>query len=227
MMSPMQFRQIADDVWHASVYPFNSVNVYLADGILFDAGVRGTTAKLLQALQPHSVGLHALTHVHPDHQGASRTVCERFGVELWCGAADADVMEQGDLVERMGVRNPLLKLLQRRWMGPPHPVARRLQAGDTVGSFEVIDVPGHSPGHVAYWRARDGVLILGDVLNHMNLLTGLPGLHEPPRMFTPDPAENRRSARKLAALKPNLLCFGHGPILRDTARFTAFVSALA
>lgn len=42
----------------------------------------------------------------------------------------------------------------------------------------------------------------------------------------PDPARNRQSARKLAALEPALVCFGHGPPLRDTQRFVEFVAAL-
>ncbi len=54
------------------------------------------------------------------------------------------------------------------------------------------------------------MLILGDVLNGMNLMTGIRGLHEPPDVFTPDPARNRESARRLAALRPQLACFGHG-----------------
>ena len=62
--------------------------------------------------------------------------------------------------------------------------------------------------------------------NGMNLLTGIPGLHEPPRIFTPDPARNRESARKLAALEPALVCFGHGPPLRNTKKFVDFVNAL-
>ena len=60
----------------------------------------------------------------------------------------------------------------------------------------------------------------------MNLLTMIPGLREPPGFFTPDPAENRRSARKLAALEPALVCFGHGPPVRDTKKFTDFVAGL-
>jgi glyoxylase-like metal-dependent hydrolase (beta-lactamase superfamily II) len=58
------------------------------------------------------------------------------------------------------------------------------------------------------------------------MLTGMPGLHEPPEMFTPDPARNRESMRRLAALEPALVCFGHGPPLRDAARLSAFVSTL-
>jgi glyoxylase-like metal-dependent hydrolase (beta-lactamase superfamily II) len=97
-----------------------------------------------------------------------------------------------------------------------------------VGGFRVIDVPGHSPGHVAYWRESDQVLILGDVLTNMNLFTTLPGLHEPPRFFTVDPAMNRRSARKILelGLEPSLVCFGHGPPLQDTEKFLAFLRRL-
>jgi hydroxyacylglutathione hydrolase len=64
------------------------------------------------------------------------------------------------------------------------------------------------------------------VLNNMNIWTGLPGLHEPKPYLTPDPAENRRSARRLAALEPRLTVFGHGPALRDTRRLVDFVQAL-
>jgi glyoxylase-like metal-dependent hydrolase (beta-lactamase superfamily II) len=61
----------------------------------------------------------------------------------------------------------------------------------------------------------------------MHPLLGIPQLREPPEFFTPDPAQNRESARKLAALEPALVCFGHGPPLRDTKKFTDFVAGLA
>ena len=51
----------------------------------------------------------------------------------------------------------------------------------------------------------------------MHLLTTVPGLRQPPPLFTVDPAENRRSERKLAALEPNHAGFGHGPVLRGDA----------
>jgi hydroxyacylglutathione hydrolase len=74
---------------------------------------------------------------------------------------------------------------------------------------------------------RDRALVLGDVLNNQDLRTGLPGLHEPPAAFTPDPARNRASVRRLAELEPALMCFGHGPPLRETRRFVGFVDGLA
>jgi glyoxylase-like metal-dependent hydrolase (beta-lactamase superfamily II) len=118
------------------------------------------------------------------------------------------------------------RLQTRFWTGPPHPVARALKERDEVAGFTVLEVPGHSRGHVAYWRESDRVLILGDVLNGMNVMTGIRGLHEPPAVFTPDPARNRRSARRLAALEPELVCFGHGPPLRDPQALQDFISQM-
>jgi glyoxylase-like metal-dependent hydrolase (beta-lactamase superfamily II) len=68
--------------------------------------------------------------------------------------------------------------------------------------------------------------VLGDVLLNQHPFTGVPGLREPADYFTPDPARNRESVRRLATLEPALVCFGHGAPLRDTRRFVEFVSAL-
>jgi glyoxylase-like metal-dependent hydrolase (beta-lactamase superfamily II) len=105
-------------------------------------------------------------------------------------------------------------------------VDRRLHEGDEIAGFAVLDVPGHSAGHVAFWREADGVLVLGDVLSNMDQVLLLPGLREPKPYLTPDPVENRRSAKKLAALEPRLVLFGHGAPVRDPRKFVDFVDAL-
>jgi hydroxyacylglutathione hydrolase len=89
----------------------------------------------------------------------------------------------------------------------------------------VLETAGHSDGHVAFWRESDRTLVLGDVFLNMHVVTTVPGLHEPPRIFTRDPQRNRDSARRLAALEPELALFGHGPPLRDPAALKAFVDA--
>jgi hydroxyacylglutathione hydrolase len=89
-----------------------------------------------------------------------------------------------------------------------------------------LTFPGHSAGHVAFWRESDGVLILGDVLNNMDVLTGRPGLRDPKAFLTPDPVENRRPARRLATLEPKLVLFGHGAPVNDTRKFVDFVDSL-
>jgi glyoxylase-like metal-dependent hydrolase (beta-lactamase superfamily II) len=59
------------------------------------------------------------------------------------------------------------------------------------------------------------------------MLTGVPGLQEPPRVFSSEPARNRESMRRLAELEPELVCFGHGPPLRDPAKLNEFAARLA
>jgi hydroxyacylglutathione hydrolase len=216
-------KRLADGLQMLSGFPPNGINVYLMGDVLIDAGTRHSGRRIFRQLDGHKVAAHALTHAHPDHQGASREVCERLGIELWCGERDADAMESGNLGQK---NHRINKVITWAWAGPPYPVARRLREGDEVAGFRVLDVPGHSPGHVAYWRESDRTLIAGDVLNNMNILTGITGLHEPRVEFTTDPALNRESARRLGALEPALVVFGHGPPLRDTRKFVQFAESL-
>jgi hydroxyacylglutathione hydrolase len=150
-------------------------------------------------------------------------VCEALSVPLWCGEKDAAVAEGERPAPAEG---RVAKLLNRLPLPQPHPVERRLKEGDDVAGFTVLDVPGHSPGHVAYWRESDGTLICGDVFFNLSLPTLRPGLREPYAVLTPDPPRNRQSARRLAELRPSLVLFGHGPPLRDGDRFVRFAESL-
>jgi glyoxylase-like metal-dependent hydrolase (beta-lactamase superfamily II) len=219
-------RQLGDDLWLLRGRPAYAMNVYLIGDVVIDAATRRAGRRILRQLEGRRIAAHALTHAHPDHQGASKEICEALGVPLWCGEDDADAMEQGTIQETQP-DHPVNRLINRFWLGPPHPVARRLREGDVVAGFEVLHVPGHSAGHVAYWRASDRALIVGDVVTNLDTATGIPGLHEPRAMFTPDPATNRRSIRRLAALEPELVCFGHGRPLRDTEKLKRFAAGLA
>ena len=180
----------------------------------------------MRQIAGHSVTAHALTHAHPDHQGASHAVCTALGIPLWCGEGDADAMETPGGIARKQEPSLVNRLQQRFWTGPPHPVARRLREGDDVAGFTVLEVPGHSAGHVAFWREHDRALILGDVLNNVDPRTGRKGLREPLEVFTPDPVRNRESIRRLAALRPSLCVFGHGAPLRDPTALARFAEGL-
>ncbi len=69
--------------------------------------------------------------------------------------------------------------------------------------------------------------VCGDVMWGCNPFLLKPGIREPYHWASPDPERNRASARRLAALEPALVCFGHGPPVRDTAAFTAAVARLS
>jgi len=219
-------KQLAEDVYMLKGWPPNLINVYLVGDVLIDAATRQAERRIMRQIAGRTVTAHALTHVHPDHQGSSHAICEKLGIPLWCGQADVPAMEiPGSVIARNAPR--IVKSFQERfWIGPPHPVARALVEGDEVAGFSVLETPGHTPGHVSLWRESDRVLIVGDVLGTINFITGIPGLTTPPDLFTPNPARNRESARRLAALEPALACFGHGPPLRDPRKLSEFVARL-
>jgi hydroxyacylglutathione hydrolase len=219
-------RELASDVFMLRGLPPNAINVYVAGDVLIDAATRQAERRIMRQISGRTINAHALTHAHPDHQGSSHAICERLGIPLWCGQGDVPAMETPGGISNSQAPGWVNRFQQRFWTGPPHPVARALVEGDEVAGFTVLESPGHSPGQVAYWRESDRVLILGDVLNNMNLLTAVPGLREPPAIFTPDPARNRRSARRLAELRPQLTCFGHGPPLRDPGKLAEFITRL-
>jgi hydroxyacylglutathione hydrolase len=219
-------RQLAPGVNLLRGFPPNAINVYLVGDVLIDAATRQGEKRIMRQIAGRRVTAHALTHAHPDHQGASHAICERLGIPLWCGVGDVPAMETPGAIKNTQAPGWLNRLQERYWTGPAHPVARALKEGDEVAGFTVLQTPGHSRGHVSYWRESDRVLILGDVLNNMNVKTGIPGLHEPPRIFTPDPARNRESIRRLAELRPALTCFGHGAPLRDGEDLARFVAQL-
>jgi hydroxyacylglutathione hydrolase len=219
-------KQLAEDVYLLRGWPPNAINVYLVGDVLIDAATRQGEKRIMRELAGRTLSTHALTHAHPDHQGSSHAICERLDIPLWCGQGDVPAMETPGAIYNTQAPTLLNRMQRRFWTGPPHPVARALIEGDEVAGFTVLETPGHARGHVAYWRESDRVLILGDVLNNVNVRPGNPGLREPPAIFTLDPARNRVSARRLAALRPRLTCFGHGAPLRDPGHLADFVARL-
>jgi glyoxylase-like metal-dependent hydrolase (beta-lactamase superfamily II) len=215
--------EIAPDVWQLPLAPRFGVNAYAIGDVVVDAGLKNSGKKVLGQLHGRHFAAHALTHAHPDHAGGSKQVCDTLGVPCWASPSDAPAARDGV----SSPPNSFLDPVQARIRWPGVEVARELREGDEVGGFTVLDTPGHTPGHIAFWRERDRVLICGDVFFNMNLFTTLPGLHEPLGPLTADPARNRESMRRLADLEPAIVGFGHGPVLTDAApKLRAFVEGL-
>jgi glyoxylase-like metal-dependent hydrolase (beta-lactamase superfamily II) len=110
-----------------------------------------------------------ITHAHMDHIGATAEVVQATGGKLAIHPAEI----------------PLLKMNGgASWFGlamPPAPSPDiELEEGQVleVGTlrFQVLFVPGHSPGHVAFYEAGEGVVFDGDVVFAMGIgRTDLPG----------------------------------------------------
>ncbi|HEY8810251.1 MAG TPA: MBL fold metallo-hydrolase [Solirubrobacterales bacterium] len=217
-------RQFAPGVWRLDEFPRPMINVYLAEDVLIDAGRTWNAGRIRKQTAGLDLSLLALTHVHPDHQGSAKTVCEERGIPLACHEDDVDAMEGRRPVS--ATSHPMAKFFGRLWAGPPRKVDRVLHEGDEVAGFRVVHAPGHARGEVIFFRESDRVAICGDVIRNISYLTLRARLDEPPADLTPDPAENRRSIRKLAGLNPSLILPGHGPAVTDIAAFERFVAAL-
>ena len=190
--------ELAERVWRLRGWPPNAVNVYVVGTALVDAGTERAKRRILREVRGVSLDTHVVTHAHPDHFGSSHSICTELTLPLWTGSRDADALERGRPVSAS-------RLLNRLPAPAGHPVSRRLREGDEVAGFYVLDVPGHSPGHIALWREHDRALLCGDVFFNF------PRLGAPPRLLTVDPVRNRESMRRLAGLRPALVLFGHGP----------------
>ncbi len=219
-------KQMAPGVGRLKQFPAPSVNVYLAGDVLIDAGTRWDRGRIFAEIENRELSMLALTHVHPDHQGVAKDVCEARGIPLACHADDVDAMEGRRPIQEAAPGNPFNRIIKRFWQGPPYEVKQVLNEGDEVAGFRTIHAPGHARGEVIFFRDSDRVAICGDVIRNMSYATGRPMLAEPPKIFTYDPAENRRSIGKLADLNPSLILPGHGPAVTDIAAFERFAAAL-
>jgi hydroxyacylglutathione hydrolase len=194
--------------------------------VLIDAGRKWDRRRIMSEIEGRELSMLALTHVHPDHQGVAKDVCEARGIPLACHADDVDAMEGRRPVQETAADNPLNRLIARLWQGPPCKVERVFNEGDEIAGMRVVHAPGHARGEVIFFRESDRVAICGDVIRNMSYATGRPGIREPPPIFTYDVAENRRSIRKLAGLNPSLILPGHGPAVTDMAKLERFVEEL-
>jgi hydroxyacylglutathione hydrolase len=217
-------KYLAPGVWRLKEFPRPLINVYLAEDVLIDAGRRWDKGRIFAELEGREISEVALTHVHPDHQGCAKAVCEARDVPLACHAADVDAMEGRRPVAASP--KPTAQMFGKLWTGPPHKVDRVLHEGDEVAGFRVVHAPGHAPGEVIFFRDSDRVAICGDVIRNITYVSLRTKLAEPPADLTPDPVENRRSIRKLAELNPSLILPGHGPAVTDVAAFERFAASL-
>ena len=191
------------------------VNAFLVredDGFtLVDTTIGGAADALIAAAETAGAPIRriALTHGHGDHVGSLDALKERLGVEVLMPELDARIHAGEKVVDRK---------LTGSWPKLKTVPGVRLNAGDRVGSLEVVAAPGHSPGHVAFLDTRDRTLIAGDtyttigtvaVSNHFYWRFPLAA------MATFDKAQDLETAQALRALDPAILVVGHGKAVRN------------
>ena len=123
------------------------------EAVVVDPGDDATTLRLELARMGVGVPGILITHTHYDHIGAVADLAEATGAPVYVSDTEAQVLANPEAYYA-GMRI-------RPWEAE-HP----LTGDETVElagiSFQTTRVPGHSPGHLAFYA--EGALFSGDVL---------------------------------------------------------------
>ena len=153
--------------------------------LVVDPGDAGPVEEALARLRL-ALGTILVTHHHPDHVGGVSALRERHGARV-LGPARESIPQPFEPVRG----GETLEVLGLRW--------------------RVIDVPGHTAGHIAYWAEAgpdDPILFCGDTL-----FSGGCG-----RLFEGTPAQMLSSLDALADLPGNTrVCCAHEYTLSNLA----------
>ncbi|WP_027002348.1 MBL fold metallo-hydrolase [Hugenholtzia roseola] len=155
------------EVTYFTFSPFSENTYLLTDSatrktVVIDAGCYQAheEAELKAYIESRGLEIVALwhTHCHLDHVFGAEFVRKTWGVEAYAHPLEAKQMEAFPKVAQMyGIPNikpsQIDKLL---------PESGELLLGES--KVEILYVPGHSPGHLAFYAPKEGFCISGDVL---------------------------------------------------------------
>jgi glyoxylase-like metal-dependent hydrolase (beta-lactamase superfamily II) len=227
-----EFQRIDDDItliWEPHVDPLIRCNIWHVRGgerdMLVDAGLgiaslRATAMHLL-----NKPVLAVATHTHFDHVGGLHEFPQRV-----VHRAEAKALEEPSGFAALLLRNledgvveairaagypipgDLIEALPADGYDPaayrvlPAPATRLVEDGDLIAlgrrRFEVLHLPGHSPGSIGLWEAETGTLFAGDAIYDGPLIDNLPGT---------DIADYSRTMARLKTLPVRVVHAGHDP----------------
>jgi len=199
---------------------------------LVDAGLMGKGDYKLGSIDSLGIDFAAIkrvimTHTHLDHIGCLAEIREQIPwAELWVHELEARPLDSGD--ERIVYGMEMFKsMCMTQYNLKPGSfrfrVDRRLHGGEELElggiSWEVMHVPGHSPGSIAFYDRQRRILIPGDVV-YADYAIGRFDLHGA------SGAQHKESLSRLGELDVDILLPGHNRIdanlppgyIADTAR---------
>ena len=191
------------------------------DMSLIDAGLMGKGRYKIESILESGVSLSnikriIMTHTHMDHIGCLGELREAIPhVALWIHENEASLLENRD--EKVVYGMDMFKsMCQAQYNIEPgdfcFPVDRKLVGGEALEiggtTWEVLHIPGHSPGSIALYHPQEKILIPGDTVyaDHAIGRFDLHGASGP---------QLRNSLMALADLDVNILLPGHNQIMAN------------
>ncbi|MFP3724338.1 MBL fold metallo-hydrolase [Priestia filamentosa] len=165
-----------------------------------------------------------LTHAHFDHVGALLELLRHWDVPVYAHKAELPYLQgekdyerpdqtvEGGMVVKMSPLFPTESINISSRVSPLHDDGSIPE----LPEWEWIHTPGHTEGHVSFFRKRDRALIVGDAFittkqeNLFDVITQKLEISGPPRYLTTDWKAAKKSVEHLASLHPEVAITGHG-----------------
>ncbi|CAN5387707.1 MBL fold metallo-hydrolase [soil metagenome] len=226
--------RIAPDVgWQ----PISFVNAYFVGHpggpwALIDSGLPGRAEQIYSAAEARfGAGSRPaaiyLTHGHFDHAGSAGELAERWNVPIFAHRLELPYLTgRSDYPPPDPTIGGAIAFLSRFMPYRARDLGGRLQelpndALPGLSGWEWVPTPGHSPGHVSFFRRSDRVLLAGDAFATMDmdswigLTTRKKRLARAGAPFNMDWGATQSSLQRLAELRPNVVGCGHGIPMAD------------
>ena len=197
--------------------------------VLVDAGMPGSANDII-SLTEERFGSNSrpkaiiLTHGHFDHVGAIIELVKHWDIPVYAHELEIPFLTgmkkypEPDSTVEGGMVAKISPLFPNEPINLSHHVEQLPSDGSVphMKEFRWVHTPGHTPGHVSFFRERDRALIVGDAFVTVKqeylykVLTQEQEISGPPRYLTPDWASAWNSVKKLSDLNPSLAITGHG-----------------
>jgi glyoxylase-like metal-dependent hydrolase (beta-lactamase superfamily II) len=187
---------------------------------LFENDGRGVLDAIRQlGRTPAHLKRIVLTHAHRSHLGGLAALKRETGATVLAHETEADIVSGDRPAQSVGLKPTApfrtypfqLGIFLDRPKHRPCPIDESVGEGDAVGPLQILHVPGHSPGHLAFSWAERGLLLSGDAIaTWPRFEAGWPA-------FTLNPEQHAASIRRLAALEAAIVGVGHGDPITTAA----------